>query len=275
MIIDRGRRARVVWALLVLACVACTAHAWAAPTLDRRAFYRGLSKRLGRERADYPHLSDEEFANFRAVETTGMGKGALYRSSSPIKPWGGRHAIADRAARAVGIRTFVDLADTEQGMRACKGYEGSWYATRTNIALGLDTRYASATFRASLAKGLRAMAASDAPFLVHCDLGKDRAGFVCAILECLMGAGADEVVADYMLSFRNYFGIEPGTAEHELVADNEIRPFLAAAFGVASIDGVDLAAHAQRYLLDIGVPSEDIERLCRKLGRDGPMHGGG
>ena len=35
------------------------------------------------ERTDYPELTDEQFANFRAVTTTGMGEGVLYRTSSP------------------------------------------------------------------------------------------------------------------------------------------------------------------------------------------------
>ena len=85
-----------------------------------RNFYRSLSKRHSKNRLDYPHLTDLEFANFRAVTTTGMGKGKLYRSSSPVNPWGNRNLIADNAARAVGIKTFVNLADTEKKYRATK-----------------------------------------------------------------------------------------------------------------------------------------------------------
>ena len=33
---------------------------------------------------NYPELTIDEFANFREVRTTGMGKKKLYRSSSPI-----------------------------------------------------------------------------------------------------------------------------------------------------------------------------------------------
>ena len=38
------------------------------------------------ERADYATLTDEAFANFRVIATTGMGAGKLYRSSSPVNP---------------------------------------------------------------------------------------------------------------------------------------------------------------------------------------------
>ena len=234
--------------------------------IDRRAFYHGLSKRLGRERADYPHLTDEEFANFRPVTTTGMGRGKLYRSSSPVKTWGNRNVIADTAARAAGVRTFVNLADTEGGMRACKGFPGSYYSAQAVIALKLGVEFQGGAFRKGLARGIRFMAANEAPFLVHCDLGKDRGGFVCAVLECLMGATAEEVVADYLVSFYNYFGVEPGTGEYELVANNEIRPSLARAFGVRNIESADLAAAAERYLLGIGVSPEEVAALRRKLG---------
>ena len=119
------------------------------------------------------------------------------------------------------------------------------------------------------------MAHSQPPFLVHCSLGKDRAGFVCAVLEALMGADAGEITADYLVSFYNYFGIRPHTKEYDLVADNEIRSSLAAAFGVRDISKANLPAAAESYLLRIGVPAADIEALRRKLGTFPASCGGG
>ena len=240
-----------------------------AKTQDRspvKDFYRNLSKRRSNNRSDYPHLSVLEFANFRAVTTTGMGKDKLYRSSSPVNPWGNRNLIADKAARAAGIKTFINLADTEEKLRNYKGFTGSYYNSKKIILFGLNWKYQSDEFSQKLARGLRLMAHSQTPFLVHCDMGKDRAGFVCAILECLMGASADEVTADYLVSFYNYFGIKPNTDEYLLVANNEIRPFLARAFGVKDISKVNLSTAAKRYLLNIGVPVNDIAVLSRKLG---------
>ena len=63
-------------------------------------------------RADYAHLSDEEFANFRMISTTGIATGKLYRSSSPINPTYGRSTYADKAAENAGILTVVNLADS-------------------------------------------------------------------------------------------------------------------------------------------------------------------
>ena len=78
------------------------------------------------ERTDYPHLSDEAFANFRVISTTGMGEGVLYRSSSPIKPEIGRHTYADKAAENAGIMTIINLADVSN---TYEGTENFYYNT--------------------------------------------------------------------------------------------------------------------------------------------------
>lgn len=230
-------------------------------------FYRSLSKRLGKTRADYPNLTYNEFANFREIHTTGIAPGKLYRSSSPISTWGNRNAIADNAAKIAGIRTFINLADSNQGMKEHKGWEGSYYSGQKIIGLNLGMKYKSAKFRKSLARGIHFMAVNEPPYLIHCSLGKDRAGFVCALVECLMGANVNEITADYLVSFYNYFGILPGSKEYDFVARYEIQRFLAEAFGVKSLDGVNLSESAERYFAGIGVSVEDIGRLRGKLSR--------
>ncbi|MCR5346613.1 MAG: tyrosine-protein phosphatase [Fretibacterium sp.] len=231
----------------------------------RRSFYRSLSKRLSRNRADYPHLTDEEFANFRVVTTTGMGRGTLYRSSSPVNPWGNRNHIADNAAQNAGIKTFVNLADTEEKLQRYKSFKSSYYRTQDIISLNLNWKYQSDVFQERLSEGIRLMAHSQPPFLIHCDLGKDRSGFVCAVLEALMGASAQEIVADYLVSFYNYFGIRPNTRDYNFVAHNEILSSLTIAFGIRDIFNDNLAAAAERYLLRIGVPDRDLASLCSTL----------
>ena len=58
------------------------------------------------------------------------------------------------------------------------------------------------------------------------------------------------------------------TKDYDFVANNEIRASLAMSFGIKSIEDVDLAAAAERYLLRIGVPADDIDALREKLGPD-------
>lgn len=230
-----------------------------------RNLYRSFSQRLGRTRTDYPGLSDEQFANFREVRTTGIAPGKLYRSSSPVSTWGERNIIADNASRTAGVRTFINLADKPENVNKHKGFSGSYYSTQKIIALGLGMKYHTKSFRSGLARGIKLMAESDPPYLVHCTLGRDRTGFVCALIECLMGADIQEVERDYMISFYNYFGITPNTKEYDYIVNNEIRGFLARAFGVKDIDSVNLYAASRRYFASIGVSVNDIETLREKL----------
>ena len=234
---------------------------------SKKNFYRELGKKLSRNRQDYIYLTDPEFANFREIHTTGIKRGILYRSSSPVKTWGNRNFIADKEAQRVGIKTFINLADNVKDMRACKGYEGSYYSTQDIICLDLSTKFKSKEFRERLARGIKAMSESQTPFLIHCDLGKDRAGFVCALIECLTGANINEVVQDYMISFYNYFGIKPGSSDYEFVANNEIRVFLSQAFGVKleELSRINLADGAKRYFVSLGLSMKDIEALISKL----------
>ncbi len=217
-------------------------------------------------REDYPELTDAQWANFRAVTTSGVGEGKLYRSSSPVNPEISRNLQADAAAAEAGIKTFINLADNEEVMRGYEGFAQSYYAGQSVIALNLGVDFGAEDFRAGLAEGVRFIAQGEAPFLVHCNEGKDRAGFVSAVLECLMGASADEVKADYMVTFYNYYGVLPGTEQYDAIARSNILKSLATAFEVEDIYACDLAAEAEEYLKSIGVSEEDIAAAKAKLG---------
>ena len=127
------------------------------------------------DRASYPDLTDEQFANFRAVTTTGMGENKLYRSSSPVNPEINRSKEADAAAAAAGVKTFVNLADNEETMKGYEGFADSYYAGQAVICLNLGVDFAADEFKAGLAQGVRFIARNEGPYLVHCNEGKDRA----------------------------------------------------------------------------------------------------
>ena len=252
--------------LLVIVITSAFSFPCNAEEFSGKKFYRSLSKRLGRHRTDYPNLTDEEFANFRMVKTSGIAPGKLFRSSSPISTWGERNAIADNAIRNAGVKTLINLTDSDDGMTKHEGYEGSYYSRQKVIGLNLGMKYKSKNFRKSLARGIHFMAVNEPPYLIHCSLGKDRAGFVCAWVECLAGASWPEVAGDYMLSFYNYFGISPRSDEYDFVLKNEIYRFLCEAFGVNRLEGINLLDGAERYFIGIGLSSQDIDTLRRKLG---------
>ncbi len=224
---------------------------------------RGRSNR----RTDYPHLSDAEYANFRSVETTGMGKRRLFRSSSPLNPDLNRSREADDALKKAKIRTVLNMSDSEQEMLQFTDYERSNYSRCDVIALDMPMDFFTGDFRKKLAEGLRFLISHDGPYLIHCNEGKDRTGFAVGILACLMGADADEVVRDYMLTFCNLYGIQPGTERYERIAAGNIEAVLERAFGISSIraEGADLKACAEAYLRDIGMHKDEIRTLKERL----------
>ena len=217
------------------------------------------------ERADYPELTDPEFANFRMITTTGIGEGKLYRSSNPVNPEINRNKEADAAAKEAGVKTFINLADADETMRGYEGFAESYYATQNIIALNLGVDFMADDFKAGLAEGIRFIAHNEGPYLVHCTEGKDRAGFVSAVLEALMGASADEIVADYMVTYWNYYAVKPDGERYPIIANSNIVKSLAAAFGIESIYDADLAAAAEQYLLSIGVSPEDLALVKENL----------
>lgn len=112
--------------------------------------------------------------------------------------------------------------------------------------------------REKLARGLRYLAQNQGVYLIHCLEGKDRTGFAVAVLECLMGASHDEVVADYMETYKNYYGVLPQEERYDAIAENGIVAQLCAAFGVQDLAAADLAAEAREYLLELGLTEDEI-----------------
>ena len=217
------------------------------------------------KREDYAHLSDAEYANFRMVRTTGMGAGTLYRSSSPVNPAYNRSRQADQAMLDVQIKTVMNMADSEGQMKAYSDYALTYYSGCDIIPLNMGMNFSSEEFRQKLAEGFRYIASHDGPYLIHCNEGKDRTGFALGLLECLMGADKEEITEDYMLTFYNFYGMEPGTEQYKNTADSNLLKSLADAFHTESLDGVDLAKSAEEYLEEIGMTADEIKALKEKL----------
>ena len=215
------------------------------------------------ERTDYAHLSDEAFANFRAIETTGIGKSVLYRSSSPINPELGRNTFADKAAKDAGIITVVNLADPSN---TYEGTENTYYNTCKVAYVNLGMDFLSEATLNGLAEGMRFIINNNGPYLIHCNEGKDRAGFVSALLECLMGATLDEVIDDYMLTYYNYYGVEEGTEKYDAVVKNNLIKSLNTTFKVDDVYKADLAREAEAFLIeDAGLTADEVAALKGKL----------
>lgn len=224
-------------------------------------------------RADYS--SDVVYANFRMVNQGSIADGILYRSSSPINEEINRASYADTLAAAAGIRTFINLADSETSLEEhfkagtfASPYYKSVYEDGGVIVLNMAIDFKDDDFRAKLAVGLNFMANHDGPYLVHCNEGKDRAGFTIAVLQGLMGASVDEIVEDYMVTYENYYGVQRGTSKYDKIAEGNIKESLRSICKIesgGSLEHVDLAAATESYLTSIGMGQLQIRKLKAKL----------
>ena len=223
----------------------------------------------------YPDLTIEEFANFRMVKTTGMGEGVLYRSSSPVDPSIGRNKYADSLSQAAGVKTFLNLADSEENAELYNGYADSYYAAQNVVYLGVQPTFANAQFKAGLVTGLRYMIEHEGPYLVHCTYGMDRTGYTIAVLEALMGATAEEVKTDYVKTHQNFFNVNVDvqvaltSTQVELIQAIIVR-LMRNAYKVEGVDisdfeNADLAAATESYLLSLGMEKSEIEALKNRL----------
>ena len=217
------------------------------------------------ERGDYADQTDAQFANFRVVDTTGMGANRLYRSASPINPEIGRNTYADAALREAGVTHVVNLADTKEAAMAFEGFADTYYSTTNFVGLNMGVDVAAQDFKDKLAIGMRFIAENPGVYMIHCLEGKDRCGFVCAILECLMGAQLDEVYEDYMLTFCNYYGIKTDEARYNSVRNSTVVTLLQNAFHTSDLQNADLAACAEAYLAEIGLSAEEIAAVKANL----------
>lgn len=228
------------------------------------------------DRADYD--SDQIFANFRNIAAGDLGKNALFRSSSPINNELSRAAYADDFVESNGIRTVMNLANSDTdiaGYIAQEDFDSPYYASLYQAgkvkALNLSLNFAAEDFQDGLAEGLRFFVANEGPYLVHCDEGKDRAGFVSALLACYMGASYDQVVEDYMQSYINYYHLEKGSEQYIAVKNSNIDSTLRMITGSSDstdLAKVDLAAAARRYMKSIGLSDAECEALRSNLAKD-------
>ena len=206
------------------------------------------------ERSDYPHLSDAEFANFREIT-----------SSSPINPELGRNTYACDLLEKHGVTVIMNLADSVEEAQEYEGFSSSYYARQNVVFLNMGVDFASADFKTSLAAGLRFFAQNPGTYAVHCTEGKDRAGFVSALLECLMGASCQEVIDDYLVTYYNYYGVEPGTEKAELITESNIYKILCDAFELSDPYAADLSLEAAEYIRSLGLSDEEIAQLKHNL----------
>ena len=227
------------------------------------------------EREDYS--SDAVFANFREIVGGNLGSGALYRSSSPVNNEIGRAKYADELMSLNNIKSVMNLADSRETIEGyfkeedfASPYYKSLYENGQVIALNMGVSFKTREFQNGLVEGLTFLSKNEGPYLVHCNEGKDRAGFTSALLSALMGLTYDEIASDYMTSYENYYHVEKGTEQYEAVKRSNIDSMLSFIAGVETkdLENVDLSVKAEEFLIAIGMEKADIDTLKSKLSKN-------
>ena len=223
-----------------------------------------------RERYD----SDEMFANFRAAKVAGLKDNTLYRSASPCDNQHNRATFVDALIREAGVSFILDLADTDAKVSGyinnpsfnCP-YFLTLYESDAVYPIGLNMNYGSQDFKEKVAGGLKEMIKHDGPYLVHCTEGKDRTGFVCMLLEALVGAGYDEIVKDYMITYYNYYRIGEDSDKYSVIIDSLLNPMIKSMVKDNSVDykTCDLSLYAEAFLTEAGMSELQINTLKDKL----------
>ncbi len=216
--------------------------------------------------------SDVIFANFRVIKGEGLKENMFYRSASPCDDQHCRAAYANRLCEEAGIRFVINLSDNEEKYASYVAAEGfasqyydSLYREGNVLLLALNANYRSEAFAKSVSEALLAMTELDGPCLIHCVEGKDRTGFVCALLLALSGSSAESIIDDYMITYDNYYNVNKADKpeKYEAILGN-VYDFLYCMCGAekgADINTLDLKKGGESYLELGGLNKDEIARI--------------
>jgi hypothetical protein len=215
--------------------------------------------------------TDEAFRNAREIAVGDIRGGRLYRGSSPFDPEFGRIDLMGSYIQEHDFGCILDLADSPEKLASYGNLPeqtAAMIAEGRVIACHLGVDYLEAESMRRLGEGLAALADRKGPWLIQCNLGRDRTGVICAVVEALCGASYEEIVQDYMKSYELLHGIlmDPDSLQYRLFKAR-IDEQLAAITGYAIEDLPDanLRHSARDYLMRCHMTQDQIDKLERSL----------
>ena len=230
-----------------------------------------LSQSYSVERSDYS--SDEQFSNFRSLKGGKLKDNFLFRGASPVDNSRGRAAITNSLIEKAGVKTVIDLADTEAEMNEyfaasdfSSTYAKNLYDSGADVVLAMSSNQDSQDYKTSFAKGLRLLLSNGGPAYIHCMEGKDRTGFVCMLIEAFAGATYDEMCEDYMQTYANYYGITKEVDPEKFDAIRSLYfdafcEYLAGTSDADTLKSFDYTKPAEEYLSSCGLTSDEVSQL--------------
>jgi len=219
---------------------------------------------------------DNEITNFREICMGRIPGGLLYRGSYPIMSMEPKRDKAyDKLVAEAKIECVINLADNDFGLETTAN-SVPWYREllKKDSIIGLNIHFlfdfenenGYKVFKNKLKQGFLFLIAHNGPYLIHCNAGTDRTGFVAAIIEGLLGATIKEILYDYLLSYGKKFA----DAKTELKIDTGkvILQQLNTVINGKINDANNFQSNIEKYFLDeIGLSGKELELLKEKLSR--------
>lgn len=232
-----------------------------------------MSMQYSNNRNDYTTLSDAEFANARVVKAGNIASGVLYRCASPFTNEYNRANYVSDYLESEKVTTVLNLADTKEKMQSYHDmppFSRTLWEGGNVILCPLKADPTAEDFNNRLIEALKELPSRQAPYVVHCIEGKDRTGYVCALLEGLCGATYEEIVADYLITYYNYFLLTPEKDPDvcNTLLSLRLNPCLMYYAGVsdeAELPNVDYAKAFSDYLLSHGMSRQQIDALIQAM----------
>ena len=232
-------------------------------------------------RADY--ASDEEFANFYEVTGGDLKSGVLYRSFSPLyaPDKQARSVYVNQLAEKVGIQYEIALsynsASVEKATQSLEGYCIDLCKEGKYVAPGMGYLYFQD--KDKTISVLRGIMDNDGPYLVHCNVGRDRTGFVILLIQSLCGCTAAEMQENEARAFCNLYHIDEGSTEYNVVVEStyarnmyfianpdQIPNIFEIDWDDVDVSSVDTYSAAYSYCTDyLGLTADEVSGLVAKL----------
>lgn len=231
-----------------------------------------MSMTYSNDRNDYKTLSDAQFANARTVSVGNIVSGVLHRCSTPFTNVINRANYVSEYLESEKVATVLNLADTEEIMLTydMPTYSRTLWDAGNVILCPLKADPTADDYNKRLIAALKELPSRPAPYVVHCMEGKDRTGYVCALLEGLCGATYEEIVNDYLITYDNYYGVIPQKDRDvcNTLLSLKLNPCLMYYAGIndeAQLTNIDYAKAFSNYLLSHGMSRQQIDALIRAL----------
>ena len=233
---------------------------------------QAMSMKYNNDRESYPNLSDAEFANARTINAGNIANGILIRCSSPFCNDINRATYVSAFLEENNAKTVLNLADTEEKMQSydMPSFSRSLWEGENVILCPLKADPTADDYNNRLIDALKELPSHPAPYVIHCMEGKDRTGYVCALLEGLCGATYEEIVDDYLVTYYNYYQLTPANNPelcNTLVSLrlNTCLMYYAGVEDESQLSSIDYAQAFSNYLLSHGMSQQQLDALVQVL----------